>query len=89
MGSILASEDCIRSTHSLVGSPSDSLGLQNLAECHRIHEEIVENEIASMKGSAGLKSFRELGSLLSKMGLEKPWRKLVLAAFQNLADGVA
>jgi glycosyltransferase involved in cell wall biosynthesis len=75
------------SVDALIGgfrSHPDSLGLQNLAECHRIHEEILENEISSMKGSAGLKSFRELGFWLSKMGLEKTWRKLVLASLPKL-----
>ncbi len=75
------------SVDALIGgfrSHPDSLGLQNLAECHRIHEEILENEIGSMKGAAGLKSFRELGSFLSKVGLEKPWRKLVLASLPKL-----
>jgi hypothetical protein len=75
------------SVDALIGgfrSHPDSLGLQNLNECHRIHEEIVENEIASMKGAVGLRSFRRLGSLLGKMGMEKPWRKLVLATLPKL-----
>jgi hypothetical protein len=75
------------SVNALIGgfrSHPDSLGLQNLAECHRIQEEIIENEIASMQGAAGLKSLRRLGALLGKMGLEKQWRKLVLASLPRL-----
>jgi glycosyltransferase involved in cell wall biosynthesis len=76
------------SVDALIGgfrSHPDSIGLQNLAECHRIHEEIIENEVASMKAAGGLKLFRGMGSVLSKMGLEKPWRKLVLAGLPKLA----
>jgi glycosyltransferase involved in cell wall biosynthesis len=76
------------SVDALIGgfrSHPDSLGLQNLAECHRIHEEIIENELASMKGHPGLKTFRRLSSLLMRAGLEKPWRKLILASLPKLA----
>jgi glycosyltransferase involved in cell wall biosynthesis len=76
------------SVDALIGgyrSHPDSLGLQNLAECHRIHEEIIENELASMKGAAGLKNFRRLSSFFMCTGLEKPWRKLILAALPKLA----
>jgi hypothetical protein len=78
------------SVDALIGgfrSHPDSLGLQNLAECHRIHEEIIQNELASMKGVAGLKSLRGVGSLFTKMGLEKPWRKLVLSSLPTLVGG--
>jgi glycosyltransferase involved in cell wall biosynthesis len=70
------------SVDALIGgfrSHPDSLGLQNLAECHSIHEEILRNELASMKGAAGLKAFRRLGSIVEQLGLAKPWRKIVLA----------
>ena len=75
------------SVDALIGgfrSHPDSLGLQNLAECHCIHEEILQNELASMKGAAGLKSLRRLGSIVEKLGLAKPWRKLVLATLPKL-----
>jgi len=65
-------------------SHPDSLGLQNLAECHRIHEEIVEKEVAASKGASGLRMFRKLSSLMMSAGLEKSWRKLVLAALPKL-----
>ena len=75
------------SVDALIGgfrSHPDSLGLQNLAECHRIHEEILQNELASMKSSIGLRSFRRLGSILQKLGFEKPWRKVVLGTLPKL-----
>jgi hypothetical protein len=66
-------------------SHPDSLGLQNLAECHRIHEEIIEKELATMPQAAGLKSFRALSSrAMSIPSLEKPWRKLVLGILPKL-----
>jgi glycosyltransferase involved in cell wall biosynthesis len=70
------------SVDALIGgfrSHPDSLGLQNLAECHRIHEEILEKEVASMRGAVGLKLFRRLSSAAMQAGLEKSWRKMVLA----------
>jgi glycosyltransferase involved in cell wall biosynthesis len=78
----------LHSVDALIGgfrSHPDSLGLQNLAECHRIHDEIIASEVASLKGSAGLKLLRGTGSLLTKMGLEKPWRKAVLSTLPKLA----
>src|SRR4029077_5274299 len=38
-------------------SHPDSLGLQNLEECHRIQEEIIASELASMPGVGALKFF--------------------------------
>jgi glycosyltransferase involved in cell wall biosynthesis len=75
------------SVDALIGgfrSHPDSLGLQNLAECHRIHDEILEREISSMRGTAGLKLFRGLSSAAMKAGLEKSWRKRVLATLPKL-----
>ena len=80
------------SVDALIGgfrSHPDSLGLQNLAECHRIHDEIIENELAAMRGQTGIKMLRRAGSLAAKMGFEKPWRKLALSTLPKLggADG--
>jgi hypothetical protein len=76
------------SVDALIGgfrSHPDSLGLQNLAECHRIHDEIIEKELASMPGAEGLKRLRALSSsVMSIPSLEKPWRKLVLNALTKL-----
>jgi glycosyltransferase involved in cell wall biosynthesis len=75
------------SVDALIGgfrSHPDSLGLQNLADCHRIHDEILEKEVASMRGAAGLKLFRRLSSAAMQAGLEKSWRKMVLATLPRL-----
>jgi hypothetical protein len=76
------------SVDALIGgfrSHPDSLGLQNLAECHRIHDEIIEKELASMPGAEGLKRLRALSSsVMSIPSLEKPWRKLVLNTLTKL-----
>jgi glycosyltransferase involved in cell wall biosynthesis len=76
------------SVDALIGgfrSHPDSLGLQNLAECHRVHEEIIEKELASLSQAKGLKRFRSLSSrVLSIPRLEKPWRKLVLGTLTKL-----
>src|ERR1700741_2510783 len=55
----------VYSVDALIGvfrSHPDSLGLQNLAECHRVHEEIVEKEVAALPHAGALKSFRRLSS---------------------------
>jgi glycosyltransferase involved in cell wall biosynthesis len=76
------------SVDALIGgfrSHPDSLGLQNLAKCHHIHNEIIEKELASMPHSEGVKLFRALGSRVMNIpGLEKPWRKLVLGNLMRL-----
>ena len=76
------------SVDALIGgfrSHPDSIGLQNLAECHRIHEEIVAQEVASLPNAEGLKRFRALSArIMSISGLEKPWRKLVLGTLPRL-----
>jgi glycosyltransferase involved in cell wall biosynthesis len=76
------------SVDALIGgfrSHPDSLGLQNLAECHRVHEEILEKEVASMPNAGALKAFRRLSASLSRVpGLEKPWRKLLMGTVSRL-----
>jgi glycosyltransferase involved in cell wall biosynthesis len=76
------------SVDALIGgfrSHPDSLGLQNLAECHRIHDEIIEKELASLSPVEGMKLFRALSARMMKIpGLEKPWRKLVLGNLMRL-----
>lgn len=70
------------SVDALIGgfrSHPDSLGLQNLAECHRLHEEIIEQELASLPEAKRLRTFRALSAkVMSIPALEKPWRKIVL-----------
>ena len=76
------------SVDALIGgfrSHPDSLGLQNLGECHRIHEEIVNKEVASLPNAARLKRFRALSARVLRVpGLEKPWRKLLLGSLPKL-----
>jgi glycosyltransferase involved in cell wall biosynthesis len=65
-------------------SHPDSLGLQNLAECHHIHDEIIQKELSSMSGVAGLKLFRALSTrALRTPALAKPWTKLVIGALRK------
>lgn len=76
------------SVDALIGgfrSHPDSLGLQNLAECHRVHEEILEKELASMPGAGSLKAFRKLSARIAGVpALEKPWQKFVMGALPRL-----
>jgi glycosyltransferase involved in cell wall biosynthesis len=65
-------------------SHPDSLGLQNLDECHRIHDEIIANELATMSGMGGLRLFRALSTrALRNPVLAKPWSKLVVGALRK------
>jgi len=76
------------SVDALIGgfrSHPDSLGLQNLEECHRIQDEIIENELASMQRVQALKLFRTLSTrALRTPGLAKPWSKIVIGALRKL-----
>jgi hypothetical protein len=78
------------SVDALIGgfrSHPDSLGLQNLAECHRIHEEIIAHEVAALPNAQGLKRFRALSArMMSIPSLEKTWRKLVLGTLPKLPN---
>ena len=78
------------SVDALIGgfrSHPDSLGLQNLEECHRIQEEIIEKELASMEDADGIKRFRAVSARVQSIpGLEKPWRKLVLGTLPKLSS---
>ncbi len=79
------------SVDALIGgfrSHPDSLGLQNLEECHRIQDEIIENELATRQGAGGLKLFRALsGRMLRTPGLAKPWSKVVIGALKKWPGG--
>ena len=76
------------SVDALIGgfrSHPDSLGLQNLAECHRVHEEILEKEVSSMPGAMVLKSFRRLSAHIASVpALEEGWRKFLMGALLRL-----
>jgi len=65
-------------------SHPDSLGLQNLKECHRIQDDIIEKELASMKNVAFLKLFRAVSArALRTPGLAKPWSKAVIGVLRK------
>lgn len=76
------------SVDALIGgfrSHPDSLGLQNLDECHRIHEAIVAQEVASLPNASGLKRFRAFSAQVLRVpALEKPWRKVLLGSLAKL-----
>ena len=65
-------------------SHPDSLGLANLEDCHRIHDEIVEKELASLPGATGVKWLRAVNQrALRTPGLAKLWTKLVIGALRS------
>ncbi|HXY49226.1 MAG TPA: glycosyltransferase family 2 protein [Terriglobales bacterium] len=65
-------------------SHPDSLGLQNLEECHRIHDEILDKEVASLSGARRLKLLRAVNQrVLAVPALAKPWSKLVIGALRG------
>ena len=75
------------SVDALIGgyrSHSDSLGLQDIEECHRIHEEILAKEVASLPAASALKTFRSLSAQVRNVPrLEKAWNKLVLGVLNK------
>lgn len=65
-------------------SHPDSLGLRNLEECHRIHEEILAQEVASLPSASLLRGFRSLSASVLKIpALAKPWRKLAIGTLMK------
>ena len=76
------------SVDALIGgfrSHPDSLGLQNLAECHQVHEEILDKELASIPNAGALRAFREISAQFARVPtFEKPWRKLMMGVLPRL-----
>lgn len=65
-------------------SHPDSLGLRNLEECHRIHEEILAQEVASLPNASFLRRFRSLSATMLRIpALAKPWRKLAIGTLMK------
>ena len=61
-----------------------SLGLQNLEECHRIHDEIVEAELERTPGGGGLKVWRALNRGVKKVpGVRYAWWRMVEQPFMK------
>jgi glycosyltransferase involved in cell wall biosynthesis len=65
-------------------SHPNSLGLRNLEECHRIHEEILAKEVAALPHASLLRAFRSLSASVQKIpALAKPWRKLAIGTLMK------
>jgi glycosyltransferase involved in cell wall biosynthesis len=65
-------------------SHPDSLGLQNLKECHRIQDEIIENELASLEDVGAVRLFRTLSTrALRTPAVAKLWTKVVIGALKS------
>jgi Glycosyl transferase family 2 len=65
-------------------SHPDSLGLRNLEECHRIHEEILAQEVARLSDASLVRRFRSLSaSVLRVPALAKVWRKLAIGTLMK------
>jgi len=75
------------SVDALIGgfrSHPDSLGLQNLEECHRIQDEIIEKELGSLNGVDAIRSFRAIGKrALHTPAIAKLWTKLVIGSLRR------
>jgi hypothetical protein len=70
-------------------SHADSQSLQNLEKCHRIQQEIVENELASLPGAADVKICQALTARARRRpGLSKVWTKLVIGMLRSLPGAV-
>ena len=64
---------------------ADSLGLQGIEECHRIHEEILQKELASAPWRRALEGFRALSAAAQKVPVVTGgWRQLVLGGLKRL-----
>jgi len=64
---------------------SDSLGLLELEECHRIQNEIIERELAATPGTSGIKLFRKLSAgILTVPALNAIWRHTVMSALLRM-----
>jgi glycosyltransferase involved in cell wall biosynthesis len=60
-------------------SHGDSLGLQDMDRCHRIQQEMIEEELRSAPGRVWLRSFRGLSAAASRIpGIRGLWQRLVM-----------
>jgi len=75
------------SVDALIGgfrSHPDSLGLQNLEECLRIQDEIIEKELDSLQGADAIRTFRAIGKRASSTpALAKLWTKVVIGSLRR------
>jgi hypothetical protein len=64
---------------------ADSLGLQELDECHRIQNEIIERELAATPGTAPIKVFRKVSAgILGVPALGALWRHTLMSALLRM-----
>lgn len=75
------------SVDALIGgfrSHPDSLGLQNLEECHSIQDEIIEKELDSLKNVDAIRTVRAIGKRASRTPrMAKIWAKLVIGSLRR------
>ena len=76
------------SVNALIGGfrmHADSLGMSNLETCHRIHDEILDKELAAIPWRQILKVFRTLGGTAQKVPLVAgAWRQIVVGALKRV-----
>lgn len=76
------------SVDALIGgfrSHSDSLGLQDIEECHRVHNEVLENELQSAPGHEGIKAFRAISDAAQKVPvLSRAWQEVIMGALKRV-----
>jgi glycosyltransferase involved in cell wall biosynthesis len=67
--------------HALIGGyrkHPDALGISELAECHRIHNEVINSELRKIPHGKAVKLFRGLGDRMKKIpGLRFAWWRFV------------
>lgn len=62
----------------------DSLGLQDMEFCYRIHDEIIEAELNRTQGATSLKVFRRISGMVQSVPKVRwLWRRLVMNGLYN------
>jgi glycosyltransferase involved in cell wall biosynthesis len=76
------------SVDALIGgfrSHGDSLGLQDIEACHRVHDEVIERELASTPSGTMLRGFRALSTAAQKVPvLRSAWRQMVIGGLKRV-----
>ena len=76
------------SVNALIGGyrfHADSLGLQDMEACHRVHNEVIEAELNSVPWGWPLKLFRSIsGAMLRTPVLRTLWKETVMSALIRL-----
>jgi len=62
----------------------DAQGLQNLEECHRIQDEVIEKELDSLKDVDAVRALRAIGKFATRTPrMAKIWTKLVIGSLRR------